>query len=406
MKPQIRLKRSLSLPMMTLYGLGTTIGAGIYALVGEIASFAGYYAPLSFLIASVLAGFTAFSFAELSSRFPRAAGAALYVQKGFHSTTLSTVIGLLVVLAGLVSAAALINGFFAHMQQFIDSERLISIVLISLCLGALAAWGIAQSVIVASLITLIEISGLLWVIAVSHEALLTLPSRWPELLPSADISSWHGIFFGGILAFYAFIGFEDMVDVAEEVKDVKRNLPLAIILTLVITMTLYVLLMLVAVLSIAPSDIAASDVPLAFIYESNSGKDATLIMIIGMFAVINGALIQMIMASRVLYGLSSRGQLPAILSKVHHKTRTPLAATLVTTLCVLLLALIGSLLTLAQATSLVMLTLFAIVNLSLWRVKKQDPRPVRTVLFPVWVPVVGFLASSAFVIVELINKLS
>ena len=108
----------------------------------------------------------------------------------------------------------------------------------------------------------------------------------------------------------------------------------------------------------------------------------------------------------MLYGLSSRGQLPAILSKVHHKTRTPLAATLVTTLCVLLLALIGSLLTLAQATSLVMLTLFAIVNLSLWRVKKQDPRPVGTVLFPVWVPVVGFLASSAFVIVELINKLS
>ena len=106
MKPQIRLKRSLSLPMMTLYGLGTTIGAGIYALVGEIASFAGYYAPLSFLIASVLAGFTAFSFAELSSRFPRAAGAALYVQKGFHSTTLSTVIGLLVVLCLLYTSDA------------------------------------------------------------------------------------------------------------------------------------------------------------------------------------------------------------------------------------------------------------------------------------------------------------
>ena len=110
MSGQVTLKRTLSLPMMVLYGLGTTIGAGIYALVGEVASVAGYYAPISFLIASILAGFTAISFAELSSRFPRAAGAALYVKQGFSSDRLSIVIGLLVIAAGLVSAAALVNG--------------------------------------------------------------------------------------------------------------------------------------------------------------------------------------------------------------------------------------------------------------------------------------------------------
>ncbi len=406
MKHPVKLKRSLSLTMLTLYGLGTTIGAGIYALMGEIAGLAGYYAPLSFVIASILAGFTALSFAELSSRYPRAAGAALYVSQGFGSRRFSTVIGLFVVLAGLVSAAALINGFFNHLQQFMMVDRVMSILLITLILGAVAGWGISESVAVASMITLIEIGGLLLVITVSSDALAALPSRWRELIPSADLASWQGIFFGAILSFYAFIGFEDMVDVAEEVKDVKRKLPLAILLTLAITMLLYVLLMTAAVLSLPPSDIASSGVPLAYLYEYHSGQKATVIMVIGMFAVINGALIQMIMAARVLYGLSSRGQLPAQLSVVHQRTRTPLIATFIATLIVLLLALIGSLLSLAEATSIVMLTIFSILNLALWRIKQRDPTPVGAIIFPAWVPILGFLVSSAFVLGKLFSVMS
>lgn len=405
MEKQIRLKRSLSLPMLTLYGLGTTIGAGIYALVGEIAGLAGYYAPLSFLVASILAGFTALSFAELSSRYPRAAGAALYVKQGFGSIRFSTFIGLLVVIAGLVSAAALVNGLFSHLQEFIVIDRFISILLITLILGVIAGWGISESVTVAGIITLIEMGGLLLVIYVSSDVLSSFSSRWREVLPSTDMASWQGIFFGAILSFYAFIGFEDMVDVAEEVKDVKRKLPMAILLTLAITMVLYVLLMITAVLSMSPSEIASSDVPLAYIYEHNSGQNATVIMVIGMFAVINGALIQMIMASRVLYGLSSRGQLPQQLSIVHPVTRTPLVATSLATLIVLLLALTGSLLSLAEVTSIVMLTIFSIVNLSLWRIKKQSPQPVATVIFPAWVPIIGFLISSGFVLLKLFSAM-
>lgn len=405
MKNPASLKRSLSLPMLTLYGLGTTIGAGIYALVGQIAGFAGYYAPLSFLIASILAGFTALSFAELSSRYPRAAGAALYAQHGFGSIRFSTFIGLLVVIAGLVSAAALINGFLNHIQQFIEADRILTIVLITLTLGVIAGWGISESVIVASIITLIEVGGLLLVIFVSSDALSTLPSRWHELIPPFEITSWQGIFFGAVLSFYAFIGFEDMVDVAEEVKDVKYKMPLAILLTLGITLILYVLLMIAAILSFPPSEIASSEVPLAYLYEHNSGQEATIITLIGMFAVINGALIQMIMASRVLYGLSSRGQLPAILSLVDRRTRTPLISTSIATLLVMGLALTGSLLSLAEATSIVMLTIFSIINLSLWRIKKQDPHPVDTIIFPAWIPIMGFLTSSAFVFAKLFSAL-
>ena len=222
MANHVSLKRTLSLPMMVLYGLGTTIGAGIYALTGEIAGVAGYYAPASFLVASLMAGFTAISFAELCARFPRAAGAALYVRQGFAYGWLSTIVGLLVITAGLVSASALVNGFVGYLHQFIGIERAVAIVLVTLLLGGIAAWGIVESVIIASMVTVIEIGGLLLVIVISGDALSTLSVRWIELIPSLDLSSWAYVYFGATLSFYAFIGFEDMVVVAEEVKEVKR----------------------------------------------------------------------------------------------------------------------------------------------------------------------------------------
>jgi len=297
----------------------------------------------------------------------------------------------------------LVNGFVGYLHQFIGIDRVIAIVLVTLLLGGIAAWGIAESVTIASLITVIEIGGLLLVVAVSREGLSAFPARWTELIPSTDITSWGSIYLGTVLSFYAFIGFEDMVDVAEEVKDVKRTLPLAILLTLGITTFIYMLLMVTAVLSLPPAELATSEAPLALIYEFHTGEKAIAISIIGMFAIINGALIQMIMASRVLYGLSSRGQLPDLLGVVHHRTRTPLVATAVATVIVLTLALIGRLASLAETTSVIMLTIFSIVNLALWRIKRRDPHPVDVRIFPTWIPVIGFLVSFAFVLGEVIS---
>jgi amino acid transporter len=403
MTRKISLKRTLSLPMMVLYGLGTTIGAGIYALVGEIASVSGYFAPISFLIASLMAGFTAISFAELCGRFPYAAGAALYVKQGFDSNRISIIAGLLVIAAGVVSSAALLNGFVSYLHQFIAMDRTIAIVLMALLLGGIAAWGIAESIAIASLITIVEISGLLLVITVSSDGLSDFSSRWTELIPSADIANWKGVYLGAILSFYAFIGFEDMVDVAEEVKDVKRTLPVAILLTLGITTLIYVLLMVTAVLSLTPAELASSGAPLVHLYEHNTGEKAIVISIIGMFAIINGAMIQMIMASRVIYGMSSRGQLPGFFALVHHRTRTPLIATVVVTIIILILALIGRLASLAETTSVIMLTIFSLVNLALWRIKQKDPHPDGVRVFPSWIPISGFFVSSAFVMNEMVN---
>jgi APA family basic amino acid/polyamine antiporter len=405
MSGPVTLKRSLSLPMLVLYGLGTTIGAGIYALIGEIAGVAGYLAPLSFLLAALLASVTALGFAELAARFPRAAGEALYVREGVGSLALSTVTGLLVVLAGLVSAAAMINGFVGYLHQFVQIDRALVIVVVSVTLGAAAAWGIAESVLIASLLTLVEVGGLIWVMVVSSHAAADSASTWSDVVPR-DFADWQGAFGAALLAFYAFIGFEDMVNVAEEVRDVRRNLPLAILLTLLITSVLYVLLMLAAVLALPPAELAGSQAPLAYLYQKVTGQPATVISAIGMFAIVNGALIQIVMAARVLYGLSVMAQLPAVLGRVSAHTRTPLVATALVTGLVLALALTGRLASLAEMTSLTMLLVFALVNLALWRIKRREPRPQGVGVLPLWIPVSGFLVSTGFVLAEALQWVS
>jgi len=389
---------------MVLYGLGTTIGAGIYALVGELAGISGYLAPAAFLFASLMAALTALSFAELSSRFPQAAGASLYIKQGLGSSRLALIAGLLVALAGIVSSAALINAFTDYLGQYLILNRFTAILIIALCIGCLAAWGIVESVFIAALITLIEIGGLILIVIYSYPVLSEIPARLPELLPSSDFQNWHLIFAGALLGFYAFIGFEDMVDVAEEVKDARRNLPLAIIITLSITTVLYMLIMTAAVLAIPPEQLALEKAPLVALYQHFSQDQSIIIGVIGMFAIINGALIQTIMASRVLYGLSSRGHIHSSLSQVHHVTRTPLIATLLVGSLIFTFAIFGKLATLAETTSMIMLVIFSLINLSLLRIKMREThRPEGIFSIPFWLPVLGFLVSSGFVLSQIIN---
>ena len=384
-----------------LYGLGTTIGAGIYSLLGEVARAAGYFAPVSFLLASLLAALTATSFAELSARFPRAAGVSLYVEQGFSSRGLSLIVGLLVISAGLVSSAALLNGFVGYAQEFVNTDRVIIIIGCAVIIGLVAAWGILESVVMASLVTIVELAGLFLVVAVNDSALFSVVERWPELLPPAELGSWLGIYAGVLLAFYAFIGFEDMVDVAEEVKNVKRNLPLAILLTITVTTLTYLLLMTTAVLALPPEQLANSSAPLAELYMVGGSGEGALISFIGLFAIINGALIQMIMTSRVLYGLGSRGLLPPFFARVNPRTQTPLNATVCAASVMLLLALLGGLASLASLTSVIILLLFVLVNASLWRIKRRDRLADDVYSFPRWVPALGAVASLGFVLIQI-----
>ena len=403
MAEPVKLKRSVTLPMITLYGLGTIIGAGIFVLIGKVAGIAGIYAPFAFLVASLIAGFTAFSYAELSSRFPKSAGEAVYLQEVFHYAWLSTATGLAVALVGIISAATITNGAVGYIRIFIDLPPWLIILLLVSALSLLAAWGISESVMVAAVTTSITIVGLIAVIAINGDALATLPQRSPELTPQGS-GVWGMILFGGFVAFYAFIGFEDMINIAEEVKERSRNMPLAIVLALVITTILYLLVSLAAVLSHDPALLATSDAPLAALVGEEQHRVKQIIGMISILAIADGILIQIIKSARILYGMSSQRLIPSLFAAVHPFTRTPLLATLLVALLVMGLALALPLLTLAETTSFITLIVFAAINVALWRLKMKGNAPDAAVInLPVWMPAVAFLLCAAFILAMLLQ---
>ena len=391
-----KLKRSLSLPLITFYGLGNILGAGIYVLIGKVAGHAGIYAPIAFLLASLLASLTAFTYAELSARYPISAGEAVYLQKGFARRWLSVMVGILIILAGIVSSATIARGFVGYLQIFIDVPPALAMLLLVIALGGLAAWGINESIRVAAVLTLLEVFGLLLILQVAWPGFDAAVAQFDRIMPPADAGIWQGILLGSFLAFYAFIGFEDMVNVAEEVRDPWRNLPIAILLALLVSSVLYAAVAFVSVVQFNPEELADSAAPLAYIYQQSTGKPPTLISIIGLFAVINGALIQIIMASRVLYGLARQGWISASLGNVNSRTQTPLLATLLVSLLVLVMALWLPIEQLAKATSYFILTVFALVNLALWRIKVKLHDEHAPFVIPLWVPMAGFILTSVF----------
>ncbi|HEY9202250.1 MAG TPA: amino acid permease [Gammaproteobacteria bacterium] len=403
MNTQASLKRSLSLGMITFFGLGNILGAGIYVLVGKVAGEAGYYAPLAFFVASIIAALSAFTYAELSSRYPVSAGVAAYIHQAFHRRYLSVAIGLMMVLAVLVSTSVLMQGFAGYLRVMVDlPEWLISSGL-ALGLGVLVAAGITASARVAVVLTLVEIAGLLLVVFYGGDYLLQHQPSVETSDHSPGAVGVSGILAGAFLAFYAYMGFEDMVNVAEEVKAPEKNMPRAILLALLISTILYGLVSTIAIWVLTPAELATSDAPLVAVYQAASGNSPQLMSIIGLIALINGALVQLIMASRMLYGMSSRGWIPAFLSRVNRVSRTPLNSTLLVVMVVLLFTTLFELVMLAQLTSFIILTVFAMVNLALLVIKKTQPVPSGVAIYPAWVPLLGFISSLGFVLHELLS---
>jgi len=393
-KPAPKLRRSLGLVLLSLYGLGTIIGAGVYVLVGEVAGLAGYHAPWAFLLSSVMVAFTALSFAELSSRFPRSAGQAVYVHEGLGGRLLPMAVGFMVVSVGLVSSAAITNGFIGYLGELVSVPRGVAIGGVVVAMMALAIWGIAESVTIASIATVIEIGGILIVIGGGSGSLAGLPDRLPDLLPTLDAGALAGIGSAALLAFFAFIGFEDMVNVAEEVRRPQKTLPRAIVLALTVTVFLYVGLSLIAVLTVPIDELSKSQAPLALVFERGTGLSPVFIIFVAMIAVLNGALIQIIMASRVVYGMARQRWLPSLFAQINAKTQTPVVATVAVAVLVLGLSLWLPLVTLAKITSLFTLTIHVLVNLSLVRLKWRDVSPpTNGMRLPIWVPACGFLIS-------------
>ena len=401
------LRRVITLPWLILYGIGSTVGAGIYALTGVIAGRAGMLAPLAFAVAALLALFTALSFAELSARFPQAGGALIYVKEGLRSTALSVIVGLFVALAGIVSAATVSVGFVGYLAELVSLPEIPTLLIVVASIGVVAAWGVKESIAFAGILTVVEVLGLFAVLGFGAVELAASP---PESIPAwptdgLTITDGGAVLGGALLAFYAFLGFEDIVNVAEEVKDVRRVMPRAILYTLGVSTLLYVAVSLVSVLIVAPSELASSSAPLALVFE-RSGGPPKLLAAIALAAMLNGALVQVVMASRVLFSLARQGLLPGWLSRVHPTRRTPVAATVVVVAIVAACALSQTVEALAAATALIALAVFTLVNVSLATLRvREASRKIVTqfAIIPIWVPILGAIFSASFLALEWVD---
>lgn len=388
------LRRSLSLWQVVLYGLGVTIGAGIYVLVGVAAGKSGAHAPLAFVAAAVLLSFTAASLAELGTRMPVSASEAAYVEAGFSRKWLTLSVGLIVVGTTAISAATVSVGAAGYIAVFMPAPAPLLIFLVVICMGLIASRTTAQSVTLAGLMTLVEIGGLLAILTAGLLRPTVLLAALPTVLPGLSIEAWTGIVGTSLLAVFAFIGFEHVVNIAEEVRDPRKVLPRAIFLTLGLTTALYAAVVFVAIAAMPPAELALSSAPLALAYERLSGHALGVMSAIAIIATLNGIIVHMIMISRILYGLSRGGDLPAGLAHVDPKTRTPLRATALAVVVILILALIFPIEQLAQFTAQGTLAIFVIVNAALIQIKRREVTPPENIfLTPAWMPYAGLIAN-------------
>ena len=390
--PQLR--RSLGFWALVFYGVGDILGAGIYALVGKVAGVAGSASWAAFSVALVVAGLTALTYAELGGRFPRSAGESFFTQQAFGRPGLALIVGWVVLCSGILSLATVSVAFGGYMSVLVPGlPPSATVVGILLLLAVINFRGMRESSMTNIVATMVELTGLLIVIVAGALFLgRTGDAGIAQTIEASREVGWLGIARGAALGFFAFIGFEDMVNVAEEVKDPGRNMPRGILTALCVTGIVYLMVVIVATSVVVPATLAESEAPLlSVVLRSTDAVPGGLFTLIALFAVANTGLLNFIMGSRLIYGMSRQGLLPVALGKIHPTRRTPHLAILTVLVVALPLALSGTLTYLAGTTSLLLLLVFFTVNLSLLAIKRRDREPVRTFCAPRLVPLAGAL---------------
>ena len=387
-EPDTRLRRVLTFWPLVFYGLGVIVGAGIYVAIGTVVQHAGRAAPMSFLLAGITAALTGLCYAELAGRFPEAAGAAAYVKRGFASDRLAQLTGAAMTVAVAIGAAASVRGATQYLVVLLPWPNILLVALLVVIATAIAAFGVRESVGLAATIGLLEILGLLVAIAVG---LLAAPAfRFDGMIPE-NLGAWSGVLAGAAIAFFAFIGFETLTNMAEEVKDPQRIVPRGIAGAIAASILLYVAVAMALVLSGR-----AAERPLLDLF---SGRGALAFAVLAFISVANGILVETVMLARLFYGMARNGQLPAILGRVHPRTRTPLLATFTGGAIILAASLLVPFAQLLMLANGLTLLVFALVDLALWRVKRTMPAPPNAFVIPPWLPLLA--AASALVLAGL-----
>lgn len=368
------LRRAVTGPLLFLFILGDVLGAGVYALIGEMAGDAGGLVWLSFGVALCLALLTAFSYAELVTKYPHAGGSAVYAEKAYRSPLVAFLVGYCMLAAGVVSAAGLSLAFTGeYLTAFLDVPQVPAAIVFLLVVALVNAWGIKESLRANVVMTLVESAGLVLVVVLGAWVLGRGDADLGgAVTPPEGSSVWLAVLGSALVAFYSFVGFETSANLAEEIRDVSSVYPRALFGSLATAGVVYVLLGFVAPAVVDPSDLAASSGPLLEVVRIAGAVPPGLFAVIALVAIVNGALLTMIMASRLTYGMARRGLLPSPLARVLPQRRTPGVAILVTTGLAIVLAATNELVDLASTVVLLLLFVFGSTNVAVL-VLRRDP---------------------------------
>ncbi len=389
-----KLKRRVSLFGVTVYGVGNVLGAGIYALIGEVVGITGNLSWLAFVLASITGALTGLSYAELSAMYPKSAAEFVYTEEAFKIRILSFLLGWIIIFSGILSAATVALGFANYLAYLIGVPSIILTVIFAAVLIVILSLvnfiGIKASTWTNILFTFIEAAGLILIIIIG------IPHFGSVNYLELPIGSSFTVVFSAVaLIFFAYIGFEDIANIAEEVKNPTKNLPKAIIYSIIITTVLYCLTA-ISIVSILPySEIADSPAPLNAVTTAVLGPIGGIIMsFIALFATANTVLIMMIVTSRMMYGMARDKALPEGLSKISPKYRTPALAVLITMLLTMVPLFLGDISIIANATVFGVLITFFLVNLSLIALRRKKPdleRPFKLKPNIGWIPIIALL---------------
>ena len=391
-QPQ-KLNRHIGLFALIVYGVGDILGAGIYGLIGKAAGEMGNAIWMAFLASMIAAGLTGLSYASLGSRYPRAGGASFFTHHAFKSNFLAYVIGLAALSSGVTSMAAGSRAFAGYFTSLVSAVP-VDLVVVAFCLviAGVVIRGIRESMWMNMLCTGIELGGLLLVIVIGAKFLGTVDytSAVTVANPAGDLT-FSLILSGAVLTFYSFVGFEDIINVSEEVKNPESNMPKGILFSVVIASMIYITISLVAVSVIPAAELAASSAPLVDVVKRAAPWFPPIAFaFIAMFAVANTALLNFIMGSRLIYGMANQGLMPKVLAKVNRR-RTPYVSSMAVLGFMLVLALTGNIASLARATSVLLLLCFMLVNVALVVLKHRKGEPKGRFEISYIIPVLGAL---------------
>ncbi|MFQ1000536.1 APC family permease [Modestobacter sp. SSW1-42] len=385
------LERAISGRLLYVFILGDVLGAGIYALVGEIAGEVGGAIWVPMLVALLLALLTAASYAELVTKYPRAGGSAVFAERAFRRPVVSFLVGYCMLAAGVVSAAGLALAFAGdYLSVFLDVPAVPAALVFLLVVALLNARGIKESMRANLVMTVIEVSGLVLVVVLGAIVFGRGDGDVGRVVEfPAGVSAGSAVLAAAILAYYSFVGFETSANVAEEVRDVSRVYPRALFGALLTAGVVYVAIGLVAAIVLPTDELAGSTGPLLEVVRATGlGVPDQLFSAIALIAVANGALLTMIMASRMVFGLAEQRLLPPVLGAVLPGRRTPWVAIAVTTVVAMALTLIGDLGALANIVVLLLLLVFLSTNTAVL-VLRRDPVDHRHFTAPAVVPVLA-----------------